>query len=58
MRFQTSTSVATPATILNQDGLVCEVERPEIGCREITKEEIPAHVWRHVNATSVSSKGW
>ncbi|QRV87872.1 alpha/beta hydrolase family protein [Ceratobasidium sp. AG-Ba] len=54
----TTSSATTPATIFGDDGMLREVERPDVGCREISNSEIPAHVWSHVNATSLSNKGW
>jgi predicted alpha/beta-fold hydrolase len=58
MLFQTSSCTAAPATVLGHDGMLREAERPDIGCREISSNEIPAHIWRHATATSLSSKGW
>ncbi|KAG9128265.1 hypothetical protein FRC07_001906 [Ceratobasidium sp. 392] len=56
-------SKATPgatilATIHGDDGILREAGRPEIGCREISSSEIPAHIWHHASATSLSNRGW
>ncbi|KAG9080685.1 hypothetical protein FRC06_006257, partial [Ceratobasidium sp. 370] len=47
-----------PSTVLGYDGMLREAERSEIGCREISSGEIPAHIRCHANATSLSGKGW
>ncbi|KDN51239.1 hypothetical protein RSAG8_00868, partial [Rhizoctonia solani AG-8 WAC10335] len=51
------TSISAPSSVLNNDGMICDASCPEIQCREISSSEIPADIWRHVNATSLSNKG-
>ncbi|KAG8726417.1 hypothetical protein FRC12_023415, partial [Ceratobasidium sp. 428] len=53
-----TTGAAIMATTLDRDGMLREAGRPGIGCREISSGEIPAHIWRHAHATSLSNKGW
>lgn len=57
--FQTNQPVAfAPSPVLNHDGMLSEANRPQIQCREISESEIPAEIWRHARATSLSCKGW
>ncbi|KAH7343543.1 Alpha/Beta hydrolase protein [Rhizoctonia solani] len=58
LQFHDQSSTPAPSPTLNSDGMIWDAKRPEIQCREISNSEIPADIWRHVNATSLSSKGW
>ncbi|KAJ1308893.1 hypothetical protein OPQ81_004580 [Rhizoctonia solani] len=51
---QSSTSVPPP--VLENDGMIRDPEHHEIQCHEISPSEI--HVWHHVNATSLKTRGW